>query len=613
MSPHWGGGGGGMRMGRTDKKQPEIDGPLWPIFKRLLSLLLPYKKPLIFCAILLLLTTPLTLVTPWLWGFVVDEVLIGKKAHLLLYVLAFYSFAHFAGTGLGAWRTNIMGKTGARLVFDLRNRVYKKLQGQSHSYFNHQKSGDLMVRMVSDVAGIQQIAVTGIDTLVRDVLLFTGVCGALILIQWKIGLLAMIPLVGIWFGNKIFSKKIRSVYRDIQDFRGDLGGKLSENIQGMSVIKSFGREEAEVENFTGLTEKLRNSTVQSVNIRTIFMPAMSTVAFVSNMIMLGGGSYLVLKGEFTVGGLMMYSRYWLMFVGPIGTVSQWHNTLQQAAAAANRVFQILDEPDEIKDLPDSKPISDVRGNIEFKDVSFSYKDSEDVLHSVSFKVEAGQRVALVGESGAGKSTILALVSRFYDPIEGKVFLDGQDIKHLTIKSFRDNMAVVQQESFHFDATVLENLRYGRPDASKDEVITASKAANAHEFIEGLPDGYNTMVGERGVRLSGGQKQRLSVARAFLANPRILILDEPTSSVEPESEHIILQALEKLMKGRTTFLTSHRISLVRDADKIIVIEGGKVTDEGSHEDLMKSSAMYRNMVRLHSGGEALIDEPPVGGK
>jgi ATP-binding cassette, subfamily B, bacterial len=381
---------------------------------------------------------------------------------------------------------------------------------------------------------------------------------------------------------------------------------LQENLSGVAVIKIFGRERYEAERFDATTGAYYDQQIKAITARNIFFPFSRAVGFLSNVFMIGMGGYLILRyphGSFSIGTLLLFRAYWYRLFGPVQTLARVNDMVQRARAAAKRVFEVLDAPDELPDAPNAITLPEkITGAMELRDVSFAYpreiadKPQPKVLQDINMRIERGQSVALCGPSGAGKSTILNLLLRFYDPSEGHVLLDGRDMKDITRVSLRLHCALVQQETFLFNDSVLDNIRYGHPEATLDQAITAAKAANAHGFISKLPNGYDTRVGERGVRLSGGQKQRISIARAFLANPSVLFLDEPTSSVEPDSEAAIIAALDRLMAGRTTVITSHRPSLIQQADVVYVIEDGVITESGPPQELVRQNGWFSRFMR-----------------
>ena len=404
-----------------------------------------------------------------------------------------------------------------------------------------------------------------------------------------------------FFLTRFFNVRVKALYRQARDRLGEVNARLQENLTGLTLIKSFAKERYESGRFRETANRYLETNFLAIRARNTFFPLVRFVGFFSNILSVGYGAYLTMNGQFTIGGLVAYRGYWWQLFAPINSLATINELLQRANAAGARVFELLDAPESVTDAPNARILKIGRGEsrVEFRHVSFAYGENP-TLNDVSFVINPGERVALVGPSGAGKTTILNLIPRFWDATGGEILIAGQDVRAVTQESLRSRMAIVLQETFLFNGSVLENIRYGRPGATQEEIFAAARAANAHDFIAGLPNGYEAEIGERGVKLSGGQRQRLSIARAFLANPDILILDEPTSSVEPESEAIITQALERLMDGRTTFVTSHRFSLARSADRILVFEEGRLAEQGNHETLMARSGIYAGMYSLQMG-------------
>ena len=597
-------------------------------FRRLLGLLRPWRGWIGLSTVFVIVAAPCELFPAVVWRYVTDVVVLGNRhetpwltawfgfagrlhtpAQLLLSSVTWLFVVYVFGQALETLEGYILNRVAEVFILGFRNDVYAKLQGQSLAYLQRQRTGDLMARAMGDVDEVQSFIVNSIDTLFSESVLWASTVAYVFLVNWKVAGVSLAPLMVVYFLLRVFNRRVKPIYAAARATLGDVSNRLQENLSGVVVIKIFGREREEAARFRAATQTHYGQQIKAINARSLFFPFTHVVGFFSNVFMIGVGGWLMLQrnATFTVGDLVMFRSYWWRLFGPIQTLARLNDMVQRANAACRRVFDVLDAPEELPEPADAEPVGRVTGAMELRGVSFAYPQSgtgsqpvsaadskhglgaratETVLHDVDLRITPGQTVALCGPSGSGKSTVLSLLLRFYDPTAGSVLLDGRDLRHLRKVDFRRAFALVQQETFLFNDTILDNVRYGQPDAPMDRVIAATTAANAHEFISRMPDGYATKVGERGVRLSGGQKQRISIARAFLADPPVLLLDEPTSSVEPESEAAIVAALDRLMAGRTTVLTSHRPSLIRAADVAYVIEDGRVTESGRPDELAR---------------------------
>jgi ABC-type multidrug transport system fused ATPase/permease subunit len=554
-------------------------------FLRLFKLLRPWWGYIFLGALLVIIAAPCELFPAVVWKFITDVVVLKQnESH---WMVTWFSL----GETLETLEGYILNRSAETFILGFRNTVYRKLQSQSLAYLQGQRTGDLMSRAMGDVDEIQSFIVNSIDVIFSEGLLWLGTVAFVMIVDWRVASASLAPLVVVYFLLRFFNKKVKPIYAATRARLGDVSNRLQENLSGVVVIKIFGREKEQAERFRKTTEEYYQQQLKAIAARSLFFPFTRVVGFFSNIFMIGVGGYYMIQGSFSVGSLVLFRSYWWRLFGPIQTLARLNDMVQRANAATARVFEVLDAPEELPEHADAAAIENVVGELMLRNVTFAYPGNPPVLHGVDIAIKPGQTVALCGPSGSGKSTVLNLLLRFYDPTEGNVILDGRDLRSIRKDSFRQHCALVQQETFLFNDSILDNIRFGHPEATMDAVIAATKAANAHGFITKLPNGYDTKVGERGVRLSGGQKQRISIARAYLANPSVLLLDEPTSSVEPESEAAIIAALDRLMTGRTTVLTSHRPSLINSADVVYVIEDGRVTMTGAPTDLVQRGGWF----------------------
>ena len=611
-----------MAVGASKRQSSISDAQKPRVFFRLVGLLRPYWGMIALGMGFLLLSVPGELFPALVWKYVTDDLIlknphptpvlpalfslggrIAEPMHLLVSSLVWLFLIYESGELFGTLSTNLMNRVAQKFIFTFRNRVYDKLQSQSLGYLQRQRLGDLISRAMGDVDELQSFIVNSIDQIIGEGILWAATVVLVFLMDWRVASVSLFPLIIVYFLLRFFNARIKTIYTAARERLGDVTTRLQENLSGVVVIKIFGREKQEAERFYAATQGYYGQQIRAINARSLFFAFTRSVGFFSNIFMIGMGAYLILaRTTFTVGKLLAFRAYWWRLYGPVQTLARVNDMVQRAIAAAKRVFEVLDAPDELPDASDAAALEQIDGRMELREVTFSYpaevsgRESPIVLSDVSLLISPGQTVALCGPSGSGKSTVLNLLLRFYDPSAGCVALDGRDLRQIHRESLRKHFALVQQETFLFNDSIFDNIRYGHAQATMEQVVAAARAANAHEFINKLPNGYDTKVGERGVRLSGGQKQRISIARAFLANPAVLLLDEPTSSVEPDSEAAIIAALDRLMAGRTTVLTSHRPSLINQADQVYVIEDGRVTERGSPADLRRADGWFSRFIR-----------------
>ena len=557
----------------------------------------PYLGRLGLAVFCIIMASGANLYLPWIIKDMIDKVLAGGNMGMLNFicvsiviVFAFRGFFYY-------WQSYLVSYIGQRVVADVRAVMFRKFQRMPMAYFDKHQTGETMSYVTNDVAAVQSALVDNLIELFTEAAILIGSIILMLYIDWKLTLLTLITVPMVAYAMKILGRKIKKAGTLIQEKMADITSLLQESVSSIRIVKSFVREDYEIKRFGVENELNFQASMRNAKLTSRLTPTVEFLAALGVTLIVWFGGYEVIHGIMTAGSLVAFLTYAVNLANPVKRLSRIYGRMQQAMAAIDRIFSVLDMEEAVNDKPDAVNLPKVKGQVTIENVTFSYDGQHNALENISLEISPGQMIAFVGPSGAGKSTIANLIPRFYDVTEGAIKIDGIDIRDVTLNSLREQIGIVPQETLLFSTTVMENIRYGRLDATDEEVIAAAKSANADDFIKDLPQGYQTPIGERGLNLSGGQRQRMAIARAMLKNPQILILDEATSALDTESEKIVQVALDELMRGRTSFVIAHRLSTIFAADQIFVIDKGKICEHGTHHELLKIDGVYSHLYNI----------------
>lgn len=596
-----------MRMSRA--KTPSIPAPLplpeansARVLLRCLGYLRPYWRMTLGAYLALVGINTLALAIPQFIRWIVDRGIGGKDTQLLFGSVAALLGLTLIKGALTFWQGRWTEQASQNVAYDLRNAMHRKLAALSFSYHDRTETGQILSRAVQDVDRVRFVTGRAFLRLTDGIVLMLGSAAMLLWMNPQLALLALATLPFLAHRAFHLGRRLRPLSLAVQQQLAVLTTRLEQNLRGARVVKAFAQEDAEIARFDRENDRWFDLSVRASRLQAINTPLIDFIANVSTVIIIWYGGLLVIQGHLTLGELVSFTTYLAQLALPVRRLGQIVPALAIAAAAGTRIFEILDAQSEVRDAPDAIPLPPARGLVRFENVSFAYFRRHRVLDDITFEAQPGQVIALLGMTGSGKSTIINLIPRFYDATEGRIAIDGYDIRSVTLNSLRDQIGIVLQETLLFATTIRENIAFGRPDAREEEIIQAARAAQAHDFIVETPNGYDTLVGERGITLSGGQRQRVAIARALLKDPRILILDDATSSVDTETEQLIQKALERLMRGRTSFIIAQRLSTLRMADLILVLEKGRIAARGTHEELLRRSGLYAEIYQQQLRGK-----------
>lgn len=580
--------------GRSFSSTPPKKGSIWSMLRDMLVRVRSKWKYLIAIVLSMLAISLLEFVIPQLTQYTIDKIIPGKEYQSLVKVgsgilgaAVFLSLFNFLNSYMVSY-------VGQHAILDLRNSMYNHIQSLDMKFFDKNRTGDLMSRITNDVNILQQLISSSMLQVFTDIITFFAVAAYMLFINWKLTVILLLTFPFMIYFTRSFGKKIRTSFRVVQDSVADVSNQLQDSLSGMRLIHSFTNEEHETKQFSERNKENMTANLKSLKYRALLGPIIDFLNNIGLIIVIIFGAWQVMNGHFTIGAIVAFLSYLRLLQSPVRNFSRVISTVQQSAAAYERITEILETKSEIYDQENAQKLSEFHDKIKFNGIEFAYDSGIPVVQNLSISMKAGQVTALVGSSGAGKSTLTSLLVRFYDPQKGSITIDGKDIRGVTLKSLREQIGIVSQDIILFNGTIRENIAYGKLTASDEDIAAAAKAAHADEFITAFPNGYESQIGERGVKLSGGQKQRIAIARALLKNPSIIILDEATASLDTESEHLIQEALQSLLVNRTCIVIAHRLSTIQNADQIIVLEKGRVVETGTHESLLNHGGRYKQL-------------------